>query len=84
MNNVLRKWLNIICICYLDNILVYSKTLNEYIKYVSEILEALAKASLQLKPKKCEFHVAKVDFLGFVVTPEGIRVSKLKIQAVLL
>jgi len=84
INNVFKKWLNIICIYYLDNILVYSKTLNEHVKHISEILEALAKASLQLKPKKCEFYVTKVDFLEFVVTLEGIRVSESKIQAVLL
>ena len=52
-------------------------------KYVSEILEALARAGLQLKLEKCEFHVTKVNFLGFVVTLEGIRVSESKIQAVL-
>jgi len=53
------------------------------VKHVSEILEALARVGLQLKPEKCEFHVTKVDFLGFVVTSEGIRVSESKIQAVL-
>jgi len=83
MNNVFRRWLDITCICYLDDILVYLKTLNEHVKHVSEILEALARVSLQLKPEKCEFHITKVDFLGFVVTSEGIRVSELKIQAVL-
>jgi len=84
MNNILRRWLNVTCICYLNDILVYLKTLNEHIKHIFEILEALARASLQLKPKKCKFHVIKVDFLGFVVTPEGIRVSESKIQAILL
>jgi len=83
MNNVLRRWLDVTCICYLDDILVYLKILDEYVKYVSEILEALARVGLQLKPEKCEFHVIKVDFLGFVVTPKGIRVSESKIQAVL-
>jgi len=82
MNNVLKRWLNVICIYYLDDILVYSKTLDKYVKHVSEILEALTKAGLQLKPEKCEFHITKVDFLGFVVTPESIRVSKSKIQIV--
>jgi len=83
MNNIFRRWLNVTCICYLDDILVYLKTLDEHVKHVSEILEALARANLQLKPKKCEFHIAKVDFLGFVVTPESIRISELKIQVVL-
>jgi len=63
--------------------LVYSKTLDKHVKHISEILKALARAGLQLKPEKCEFHVTKVDFLGFVVTLEGIRVSESKIQTVL-
>jgi len=84
MNNVLKRWLDVICICYLNDILVYLKTLDEYVKYVSKILEVLVRAGFQLKPEKCEFHIVKVDFLGFVVILEGIRVSESKIQVVLL
>jgi len=83
MNNVFKRWLDVTCICYLDDILIYLKILDEHVKHIFEILEALARAGLQLKLEKCEFHVTKVNFLGFVVTLEGIRVSESKIQAVL-
>jgi len=82
MNNVLRKWLDISCICYLDDILIYSRNVQDHMKHVTEILQALEEAGLLLKPEKCEFHTTEVEFLGFTVKPGGIHVSKEKIKAV--
>jgi hypothetical protein len=51
---VLRAYLDIIVEAYFNNILVYSKTLEEHITYVQEVLVCLRVANLQLKPKKCK------------------------------
>jgi hypothetical protein len=48
--------LNRTVVAYLNNILVYSKTLEEHIIYVKEVLDCLQQADLQLKPKKCKWH----------------------------
>ena len=48
-------------------------------KYIFEILKVLAKANFQLKPKKYEFHIIKVNFLRFIITLKSIRIFKLKI-----
>jgi histidinol phosphatase-like PHP family hydrolase len=54
INNVLRTHLDITVVAYLDNILVYSKTLEEHKVYIRQVLEYLAKADLRLKPEKCK------------------------------
>jgi hypothetical protein len=54
INNVLRTHLDITVVAYLDNILVYSKTLEEHKVYVRQVLECLAKADLRLKLEKCK------------------------------
>ncbi|RAL58215.1 hypothetical protein DID88_002294 [Monilinia fructigena] len=83
MNNVLSPYLDTCCICYLDDILVYSNNESQHIKDVSSILESLAKADLLCKPSKCEFHVKETEFLGFTVSSQGLKMSKDKVKAVL-
>ncbi|RAL58494.1 hypothetical protein DID88_005198 [Monilinia fructigena] len=83
MNNVLSPYLDTCCICYLDDILVYSSNEDQHIKDVSSILESLAKVDLLCKPSKCEFHVTETEFLGFTVSSQGLKMSKDKVKAVL-
>jgi hypothetical protein len=54
INNVLRVHLDKIVVAYLNDILVYLKTLEEHIWHVTEVLKCLRKADLRLKPEKCE------------------------------
>jgi hypothetical protein len=54
INNVLRAHLDITVVAYLNNILVYSKTLEEHRVYVRQVLDCLALADLRLKLEKCE------------------------------
>jgi hypothetical protein len=82
INNVLRVHLDRTVVAYLDDILVYSKTLEEHIRHVTEVLECLRKADLRLKLEKCEWHKEEVEFLGFVVGRNGVKISSKKIQVV--
>jgi transposase InsO family protein len=82
INNVLRVHLDRTVVAYLDDILVYSRTLEEHIRHVTEVLECLRKADLRLKPEKCEWHKEEVEFLGFVVGRNGVKMSSKKIQVV--
>lgn len=83
MNDILRDYLDKMCIAYLDDILVYSKTAQQHIKDVKEVLMALMKAQLLCKPEKCEFHKEKVEFLGYVVTPGGLSMDPTKVNTIL-
>lgn len=82
INNVLRTHLDKTVVAYLDDILVYSKTLEEHVVHVKQVLECLRKADLRLNPEKCEFHKDEVEFLGFVVGRYGVKMSATKIQVV--
>ena len=55
MNQVLRKYLGKFVLVYLDDIIIYSKTFEEYKEHVRLVFEALRAASLMMKPKKCKF-----------------------------
>ena len=61
---------------------MYLKTLEEHISYVTEVLECLRKADLQLKPEKCEWHKEEVEFLGYIVGRHGVKMSPTKIKVV--
>jgi len=82
INDALRQYLNIFVIAYLDDIMIYSTTLKKHVQHVSQILECLNQRNLRLKPKKCEFHREKVDFLEFVVERHEIRMNSKKVKAI--
>ncbi len=82
VNNVLRRYLDQFVIVYLNDILVYSKTKKEHVQHVKKILQTLKKADLRIKSEKSEFHVQSVQFLGFIVTSQSLRMNSKKIEAV--
>ena len=82
INNTLREYLDIFIIAYLDNILIYSENPEDYIKYVQTVLNYFKKAKLRLRLEKCEFYKIEVEFLGFTVNTEGIKISEKKIEVV--
>ena len=79
INDVLREHLDVFVVAYLDDILVYSKTLEEYRLYISKVLECLGIRDLRLKPEKCKFHIEEIDFLGLIIGRNGIRIDLTKL-----
>lgn len=82
INNVLRQYLDVFVVCYLDDILIFSDTEDEHKEHVHKVLKALQDANLLVEPEKSHFHVKEVDFLGHTITPGEIRMEKKKISAV--
>jgi len=62
--------------------LIYSDNLKEHRKHVRKVLEQLRDAGLFLKPSKCEFHMQEVEFLGFVIGINGVRMDPAKVESV--
>jgi len=83
MNDTLYEYLDIFCICYIDDILIYSHMLKEHKKQVRKVLQKLKEAGLFVKPEKCEFSVTKTTFLGFIISEEGLEMDPEKVNAVL-
>jgi len=83
LNDTLREYLNIFCVCYIDNILIYSRTLKEHKQQVRKVLQKLKEAALFIKPEKYEFSVQKTTFLGFIISEEGLEMDPEKVNPVL-
>ena len=67
---------------YIDDILVYSKTLEQHLDHLKVVMDRLIQAGLKLKPSKCLFVRKEVNYLGHVITPKGLKVSDQHVTAV--
>ena len=83
MQDVLREYLDKFCISFLDDILIYSDTLEEHIKHVNLVLSKLRQHKLQAKLSKCEFVRTSIEFLGYVISADGIGMVENKVKAIL-
>ena len=67
---------------YLDDILVFSTTLEEHLAHLRKVIDRLQSANLKLKPSKCRFMKKEVEYLGHIVTAEGLRPNPRVTEAV--
>jgi predicted RecB family endonuclease len=67
-------------IVYLDDILIFSKTEEEYKEYIKKILRRLINENLRIKTEKTEFHAKEVDFLDFVIDQKEVKIDKKNIN----
>ena len=76
INYALWDLLDICCIAYLDDILIYSDNDTEHVEHVWAILKCLQEHGLYVKLEKCKFHTWHVGFVGYVVTPNGVSMEE--------
>jgi hypothetical protein len=82
INDALHGLVDIFCVVYLDDILVYSSDESQHTEHVKAVLERLRQFKLYAKLSKCEFRTKKVDFLGFIISPKGISIEPSRVAAV--
>ena len=70
------------CLIYLDDCIVYSKTFEEHIQRLDEVLTRIGDANLKFSPKKCHLFKREVKFLGHVVSAAGVATCEDKIKAI--
>ena len=83
INGVLRPYLDITVIVYLDDVLVFLRNPSQHEKHVREVLKALLKAGLYAKLSKCLFSVTRIPFLGFILTDKGVEMEEDRISTIL-
>lgn len=71
-----------ICLCNLDDLVVFSVTFDKHIHRLRQVLDCFRAAKLQLNFRKCRFGARQIKVLGHLVSVDGIRPDFVKIQAV--
>lgn len=82
MNTAFFDYLDRFVTAYVDDILIYSRTLEEHKEHVKLVLQRLRETGLQASIRKCEFHVQRTKYLGFIITTEGIEVDPEKVAVI--
>ncbi|GBG70992.1 hypothetical protein CBR_g8291 [Chara braunii] len=82
MNDISRDILEQYVLVYLGDILVYSRTLEEHLRHLRDVLDRLRRHGFYAKLSKCRFAQHKVDFLGHYVSDQGLHMDDAKITAI--
>ena len=83
INDVLRDYLDIFVVAYLDDLLIFSTNKDEHERHVKLVLTCLREAGLFAKLEKCLFNQNHVDFLGYIISDKGITMDPAKIRTIL-
>ncbi len=70
------------CLVYIDDIIIFSETIEDHLKQMQDIFDRLKQAKLKLKPKKCKLLQTKVKYLGHIVSKDGVETDPDKVKAV--
>uniref|UniRef100_A0A8C5M421 Gypsy retrotransposon integrase-like protein 1 n=1 Tax=Leptobrachium leishanense TaxID=445787 RepID=A0A8C5M421_9ANUR len=82
VNDVFRDLLDRFVIIYLDDILIYSPTLEEHQRNVEEVLSRLRNHQLYAKLDKCSFNQSRISFLGYILSPGKLEMDPEKVAAI--
>ena len=83
MIEIVLSGLNLItCLCYLDDVIIHSKDLNQHCERLAEVLSRFRQHNLSVKISKCTFEAPNVFYLGHVISAEGISLDPTKVEAV--
>jgi hypothetical protein len=83
MNDIFHEWLDDFVVVYIDDILIYSSSMEEHAEHLCKVFQRLRENKLYAKLEECEFGVMEVDFLGHRITQEGLMMDDHKVKAIL-
>ena len=75
MGHILRGLEYRSSLLYIDDIVIFSKSIEEHLTHLEEVFRRLLDANVKLNPEKCSFVKQRIVYLGRVVTPEGISLT---------
>ena len=71
-----------ICMVYIDDVVVFSKTLDEHLDRLGKVFQKIRDSNLKLAPKKCQFFKRKVSYVGHIVSEKGVEPDPGKVDAI--
>lgn len=81
MNEVFRPFLKKFVLVFIDDILVYSKSLEEHVKHLNEVFELLQQNQFYAKMSKCKFACSEIEYLGHIISNGGVWADPTKLEA---
>ncbi|GFU88767.1 retrovirus-related Pol polyprotein from transposon 412 [Trichonephila clavipes] len=82
METVLKGLTFEACLIYLDDVIIGGRTFEEHLQNIRKVLSKLSDANLKLNPSKCKFFQKEVNYLGHIISAEGVRTDPEKVSAV--
>ena len=82
MNDVFRPFIDDFLTVYLDYILVFSKTWDEHVKHVKQILDVLKRENLYVKLSECEFGRTSLNYLGYILGGDELKIDPYKFEVI--
>jgi hypothetical protein len=83
MNDIFKDYLDIFVVVYLDDILIFSENDEKHEEHVKAVLQLLRQNDLYCEFEKCIFHAKEVEFLGYIVSADGVEMAQRKIDSLL-
>jgi hypothetical protein len=83
MNSIFKPFLRKFVLVFFDDILIYNKSWEDHVQHVNNVIQLLKEQQLYSKPSKCFFGVKEVEYLGHIVSHEGVKVDPNKIKAMM-
>ncbi|MBW0543241.1 hypothetical protein O181_082956 [Austropuccinia psidii MF-1] len=83
VNDIFEDFLDIFFVVYLDDIMVLAISEEDHVKHVASVLQGLRDNNLFSKASKCVFHASSVEYLGYVVSSDGLKMDSSKVQQIL-
>lgn len=82
MHSIFRDMVNRFVVIYIDDTLIYHPCLSQHINHVRQVLQRLQEYHIFVKGEKCEFHQARVQFLGYVIKPGVVTMDERKVVTI--
>lgn len=82
VDDILHKYIGKICYVYIDDIIIFSENEQDHALHVDKILQTLCEANMKIQIDKCHFFKKEVEFLGFIVSHNGLTTNPNKVQAI--
>src|SRR6266487_3209359 len=82
MNKVLGDSIHKYVMVYLDDVIIYSKSFEEHLRHIEDVLNRIRRVNLRLKAEKCHFGASELQFLGHVVGKDGVKPDPEKVEKI--
>jgi len=82
MNSMFREFLKRLLLVFFDDILIYSKSMEDHLHHLQTVLSTMRANALLAKKSKCYFRVTRVEYIGHFITRERVSTDPVKVEAV--